>query len=67
MKVLLEKNLDDKVKLSVSLNQDGDVVAAAVIQSDHVLKVVSDAIPGKLDDVVIELLKNQLVKYAKSQ
>ena len=66
MKTLLEKDLDGKVKLSVSLNPDGDVVAAAVLKSDHVLKVISDAIPGKLDDVVIELLKNQLVKYAKS-
>ena len=66
MKVLLEKNLDDKVKLSVSLNQDGDVVAAAVLQSDHVLHLISEAIPGKVDDIVIELLKKQLVKYAQS-
>ena len=66
MKVLLEKNLDDKVKLSVSLNADGDLVAAAVLQSDHVLHLLSEAIPGKIDDVIIELLKKQLIKYAQS-
>ena len=62
MKVLLEKNLDDKVKLSVSLNKEGDVVCAAVIESEHLLKLAADKIPGGIDDAIFALVKAQLVK-----
>lgn len=62
MKTLLEKNLDQAAQLSLSLNSEGDLVAALVIKSDHILKLVGDKIPGGVDDALFALIKAQLIK-----
>ena len=62
MKTLLSKDIDKAAQLSVSLNSDGDLVAALVIKSDNILKFVGDKIPGGVDDALFALIKAQLIK-----
>ena len=62
MKTLLNKDVSDKLKLSVSLNEEGDVVLAAVVESGVLLDALAAQIPGQIDDALLELVKGYLKK-----
>ena len=62
MKTLLQKDLSDKLKLSVSLNPDGDVVLADVVESGVLLDALAAQVPGQLDDALLGLVKGYLQK-----
>ena len=62
MKTLLSKELSDKLKLSVSVNDEGDFVLAAVVESGVLLDALAKQIPGSVDDALLGLVKSYLVK-----
>ena len=62
MKTLLQKELSDKLKLSVSVNSEGDFVLAAVVESGVLLDALSKQIPGSVDDALLGLVKGYLQK-----
>lgn len=66
MKTLLNKDVSDKLKLSASLNSDGDVVLAVVIESGVLLDALAAQIPGQIDDALLGLVKGYLQKVGSA-
>ena len=67
MKTLLSKELSDKLKLSVSVNNEGDFVLAAVVESGVLLDALAKQIPGQVDDALLGLVKGYLQKLGAEQ
>ena len=67
MKTLLQKEVSDKLKLSVSVNKEGDFVLAAVVESGVLLDALSKQIPGSVDDALLSLVKSYLVKVGSEE
>ena len=65
MKTLVQKDVSDKLKLSVSLNEEGDVVLAAVVESGVLLDALAQQIPGSIDDALLQLVKGYLKKVGE--
>ena len=66
MRVLKSVNVDDKVKLAVSLNKDGDLVGSVVIKSEHLVDLLSKRIPGGIDDLVLQAVLAQLKRMGSA-
>ena len=66
MKTLLEKDLNGKAKLSLSVNSDGDFVLAAVLESSVVLDALTKRTDNTVDDALAGLLKGYLQKLGSS-